>query len=276
MAQSNLPYDVIFTDIDGTLLNKERELSECTKSVIKKLKDEIPVVLISSRMPDAMRHLQHELGIENQPLICYNGGLTLIDNTPQTSRAIPVSVLGDLLDFNRELDVHLSLYEAENWHVPEMDYWAKREENNTKVTPDVSNLNEVYTDWQHHEKGAHKIMVMGDEEKVEKIKNYLAENYPDELHLYRSKPTYLEIADKRISKLSAVDYLLENHFGSTRERSLAFGDNYNDLEMLKNLGQGVAVGNAKDEVKNVADRITDTGKQDGVAKTLEQIFDDHL
>jgi hydroxymethylpyrimidine pyrophosphatase-like HAD family hydrolase len=119
-------------------------------------------------------------------------------------------------------------------------------------------------------------MVMGDEEKVQQISTFLSDNFSDDLHLYRSKPTYLEIAHKSISKLSGIDYLLDNHFQTTRERSLAFGDNYNDLEMIANLGHGVAVGNAKDEVKAAADQIADTGKNDGVAKTLEEIFTEFL
>ena len=276
MPTSNLPYDVIFSDIDGTLLNKDRELSERTKTVIHKLKDQIPIVLISSRMPDAMRHLQKELEIENQPLICYNGGLTLIDNAEKTSNAIPVPILEKLMEFNNDLNVHLSLYKAEEWHVRENDYWAKREENNTKVSPKISDLNVVRESWQRDEKGAHKIMVMGDEEKVQQISTFLSDNFSDDLHLYRSKPTYLELAHKSISKLSGIDYLLDNHFQTTRERSLAFGDNYNDLEMIANLGHGVAVGNAKDEVKAAADQIADTGKNDGVAKTLEEIFTEFL
>jgi HAD superfamily hydrolase (TIGR01484 family) len=180
------------------------------------------------------------------------------------------------MEFNNDLNVHLSLYKAEEWHVRENDYWAKREENNTKVSPKISDLNVVRESWQRDEKGAHKIMVMGDEEKVQQISTFLSDNFSDDLHLYRSKPTYLEIAHKSISKLSGIDYLLDNHFQTTRERSLAFGDNYNDLEMIANLGHGVAVGNAKDEVKAAADQIADTGKNDGVAKTLEEIFTEFL
>ena len=67
---------LICSDIDGTLLNKDRELSEKSIEVIKDLSP-IPFILISSRMPQAMQHLQQELDITHLPLICYNGGLII-------------------------------------------------------------------------------------------------------------------------------------------------------------------------------------------------------
>jgi len=70
-----MKYKIVFSDIDGTLLNKERQLSTSTISEIKKLKNKIPFILISARMPAAMRHLQKELEIEELPIISYNGGL---------------------------------------------------------------------------------------------------------------------------------------------------------------------------------------------------------
>ena len=70
---------LICSDIDGTLLNKERELSERTITAIKS-NSHFPFILISSRMPKAMVHLQEELSISHLPLIAYNGGLILDNN----------------------------------------------------------------------------------------------------------------------------------------------------------------------------------------------------
>ena len=72
-------FKLLCTDIDGTLLNRDRKLSDLTISEIKRIYPQIPVVLISSRMPKAMRHLQRTLGIEKAPIIAYNGGLILHD-----------------------------------------------------------------------------------------------------------------------------------------------------------------------------------------------------
>jgi hydroxymethylpyrimidine pyrophosphatase-like HAD family hydrolase len=93
-----------------------------------------------------------------------------------------------------------------------------------------------------------------------------------ELNAYRSKPTYLEISSKQISKLSALSFLLEQNFPVSLEEVIAFGDNYNDIEMIQGVGLGVAVGNAKEEVKAVANRLTLSNLEDGVAVVLEEVF----
>ena len=91
--------------------------------------------------------------------------------------------------------------------------------------------------------------------------------------LYRSKETYIEISHKSISKKTAIEVLLRKIYPQlSMENVIAFGDNYNDIEMLKAVGLGVAVSNANDEVLKVANKITDTNKNDGVAKLLKELF----
>lgn len=267
-----MSYKLIFSDIDGTLLNAERQLSSETIKTISRLKNRIPVVLISSRMPAAMRHLQKELDIENLPIICYNGALILVNGKTVHSTCIPLEFIEDLAKFNVEKKVHLSLYHEDEWYVPENDFWAKREENNTKVSPEVLPIETVIARWQAENKSAHKIMCMGEEKEIDRIFNFLKINYDQAVHLYRSKPTYIEIAHKQISKLTSINYLLENYFGCDLKDCVAFGDNYNDIEMLRAVGRGVAVGNAKPEVLEIAHHVADLGKNDGVAKTLAMLF----
>lgn len=267
-----MSYKIIFSDIDGTLLNKDRELSPLTKEVLRELQTEVPVVLISSRMPQAMRHLQKELHIEHQPIICYNGGLILVDNRTVSSTEIPLGTVEELVRFNQQVNCHLSLFHKEEWYVPQYDRWAEREENNTKVTPTILSSAEVIQKWKKEEKGAHKIMCMGEEENVDRLYEFLEEKYGDSLHLYRSKETYIEIANKQVSKLTGIKILLHDHFGLELEDAIAFGDNYNDYEMLKAVGMGIAVGNAKPEILEIAKEITHHGKEDGVAKSLQKLF----
>lgn len=265
-------YRLIFTDIDGTLLNKDRNLSDLTKEVFQQLQKQVPVVLISSRMPQAMRHLQHDLHIAHQPLICYNGGLVLIDNKTVSSTEIPLPIIASLHQFNTGINCHLSLYNSEEWYVPQMDQWAKREENNTQVSPVVLSNEKVIKKWRSEKKGAHKIMCMGEKEHIDRITEFLSGNYQNELHLYRSKDTYLEIANRKVSKLTAIKILLEKHFHLQLEDCVAFGDNYNDYEMLHAVGRGIAVGNAKPEILEIANEITHHGKEDGVAISLQKLF----
>lgn len=267
-----MPYKIIFSDIDGTLLNHDRELSELTINVFQQLQKEVPVVLISSRMPQAMRHLQEQLQISHQPLICYNGGLVLVDGKVASSTEIPFPILEKLVEFNKDQGCHLSLYHNEDWFVPEMDFWALREQNNTKVSPQVASSLEVLKQWKLDNRSAHKVMCMGEETQIDTIVDFLQKHFSEQLHLYRSKPTYLEIASKEVSKLTAISILLSDVFELHLNDVIAFGDNYNDYEMLKAVGMGIAVGNAKPEILEIAKEITFHGKEDGVARSLQKLF----
>ena len=265
-------YKLICTDIDGTLLNKDRELSEKTINQVQRIAP-LPFVLISSRMPKAMRHLQEQFKNTSTPLIAYNGGLVLDNDIVLHSTFINNDVLEVIINKCVETEIHLSLYYADEWYVPSMDYWANREANNTKVKPIVESNKAVLSKWKEEGKGAHKIMCMGDETEIDILYNTLEKEYSNEIMLYRSKPTYIEISHKSISKKTAIEVLLKRCYPTlSMNNVVAFGDNYNDIEMLKSVGLGVAVSNANIEVLAIADKITDTNKNDGVAKIIEELF----
>ncbi|WP_010133947.1 Cof-type HAD-IIB family hydrolase [Ochrovirga pacifica] len=265
---------IAFTDIDGTLLNSEREVSEMLKQQVARItQQDIPFILISSRMPSAMTHIQKDLNISDLPIICYNGGLIIADGEVINDISIPPTLLEDILELNPKGKVHLSLYNNDDWYVPDLDFWAKREENNTKVTPIVKPTADVINLWISEGKGAHKVMCMGDKEDIDIIYSEIGKLHGDKLHLYRSKDTYIEIANKKISKLTGIQELLACKYPKLNlENCIAFGDNYNDIEMLKAVKLGVAVGNAKEEVLLVADAISDINKKDGVAKAIQKFI----
>lgn len=273
-----MKYQAICTDIDGTLLNAERELSPRTIASIRAMGGNVPVILASSRMPAAMRHLQQDLDISGLPLICYNGGYVIAPalqggNMEVIHTAeIPLAACETALNVTSGNDVHVSLYHADDWFVPAMDFWAKREQNNTKVDPQVSDGPKVMDAWRERGIGAHKVMLMGPEDEIDAAVNALQSEFGEVLHLYRSKATYLEIAHRSINKASALKMLLDRHYSFQLEGVVAFGDNYNDIDLLNAVGHGVAVGNARDEVKAIANEVTAPGKEDGVAMVLERLF----
>jgi Cof subfamily protein (haloacid dehalogenase superfamily) len=213
-------------------------------------------------MPKAMRHLQETLGIEKHPVIAYNGGLILTydQEEPQVlwSQPIDIHALQIIHQYTRTSPVHVSLYTFDDWYVQELDQWALREINNTKVEPTVANFDDIIPGWEQQGISPHKIMCMGPEADI--------------LHVYRSKSTYLELASKSISKASAIRHLLQEKWGYTPAAAVAFGDNYNDIDMLKTVGRGIAVANANDALQQVAHEITSSNLEDGVAVAIEKYF----
>jgi Cof subfamily protein (haloacid dehalogenase superfamily) len=266
------------TDIDGTLLNHQRELSPRTIAAFLGLRNKIPIILASSRMPSAMRHLQRELDISHQPLICYNGGY-VIQYDSQSLRPfvfdsvfIPPKVCLAVLEIVQGPDIHVSLFNEDYWYAPAQDAWTEREAQITKVTPTliVASHLPIIENWKDAKTGAHKIMCMGPEEKIHELEQRLNAKLSNELHVYRSKSTYLEIAPKSISKASALKLVLKKKFNLSMSEAIAFGDNYNDIELLQAVGLGIAVGNAREEVKAVSNAITSNSKEDGVAEAIEK------
>lgn len=271
-----MSYKLICTDIDGTLLDHRRELSDTTIAAFRELPDSVHVVLASSRMPSAMIHLQRQLGKLNSPLICYNGGYVIhfqhgVDNPEVLHSAfIPVDVCEGILQLAGNTSIHSSLYFEDNWYAPQWDHWTEREARITKVDPAIVPGREVIAAWREKGVGGHKVMCMGDEKEIEEMEQRLQHRYGDDIHIYRSRPTYLELAPKVISKGSALELLLKNKFAIRPEEVIAFGDNYNDIDLLRFAGKGVAVANARPEVLEVADEVTLDSKADGVAVALRK------
>lgn len=262
---------LICSDIDGTLLNKDRELSARTILAIKNISP-IPFILISSRMPIAMLHLQKELNITHLPMIAYNGGLIIDQNKVLHSTEIDQSIAEDIFHFCKNTNLHLSLYHGNEWYVPVMDHWAKRESNNTKITPQVQDIEITLKNWKSENKGAHKIMVMGNENEIDKLATLIETDFNENIIGYRSKSTYLEISHKNISKKTAIEQLIYQKYPNLSLKNiLAFGDNYNDIEMLISVGLGIAVQNAIKEVLQISKQITNSNIDDGVARFLEKI-----
>ncbi|QHL85921.1 Cof-type HAD-IIB family hydrolase [Nibribacter ruber] len=263
------------TDIDGTLLNKDRELSPKTIATLQRLPKDFPVILASSRMPSAMYHLQKELGVHPSSLICYNGGYVLHydegTHTPEVLETvmIPVAICQPILEMTQGTQVHMSLYQEDFWYAPQMDQWTEREEKITKVKAILQHPAQVLEKWNEANSGAHKIMLMGPEEEIHAIEQALNEQFGEEIHIYRSKNTYLELAPKAISKASGLELILQKH-GIQLSEVIAFGDNYNDIHMLQEVGLGIAVANARDEVKAVANEVTLKSVEDGVAVAVEK------
>jgi Cof subfamily protein (haloacid dehalogenase superfamily) len=267
----------VCTDIDGTLLDGNRELSTRTISVFRKISRLVPVILASSRMPSAMTHLQKQLGISEYPLICYNGGYVPCyaeDGSTHIYDSVTISleVCKSIIEIGKRRQVHISLYNNDVWFAPQHDHWAEREARITKVNPIIEDNQAVLEKWKRDGAAAHKIMCMGPAEQISIMHEELNEKHGGDIHVYLSRPTYLELAPKSISKGSALKMILEEHFRIPVSDALAFGDNYNDIDMLEVAGLGIAVNNAREEVKAIADRITLNSIDDGVAAAIASCF----
>ena len=112
---------------------------------------------------------------------------------------------------------------------------------------------------------------MGDKNTVDLVEQALLKKY-DFLSVYKSKETYLEIMDKSISKANAINILCEK-LNIDVTKTVSFGDNYNDIDMLLATGRGFVMANAPQGVLNQIARHTKSNDQDGIVYALENLID---
>jgi len=258
-----MKYKILCSDLDGTLLSSKSDVSKFAIEQIGKIKDDTKIILVSARMPSGMHYIQENLGITNQPIICYNGALVLAGNKTLTSVCIPINILTDIHKLCKGFEADLGLYYKNEWYVPKTSLRVEKETKYTKSTPTFQDTDNTLDNWEQRKVGAHKIMLMCTKASADTLMPILKDKLGEALNLYRSNDTLIEIAPKTVSKLSAIKLLLKEN--DALKDIIAFGDNYNDIEMLENVGCGVAVFNARDEVKAISNAITLENTEDGVA-----------
>ena len=263
-----MDYKILCSDLDGTLLTYKDNVSDFTISEIKRIKEHLRIILVSARMPQSMTYIQKNLGIENEPIICYNGALVLHGSKELFSTYINMEQITSIYEMANKAGIQLGLYSNSEWYVVKDSERVQKEIKYTKTLPTFRDTQATIEDWRDRKMGAHKIMLMGNKENTDSLFPILQENFNQTLNLYRSNDTLIEIAPKSVSKLTAIKLLLEEH--ESLNDVIAFGDNYNDMEMLQNVGLGIAVGNAREEVKQIAKVITLENTKDGVAQYLKR------
>ncbi|WP_339324369.1 Cof-type HAD-IIB family hydrolase [Paenibacillus sp. FSL W8-0194] len=270
-----MTYHMLCLDIDGTLLNSTHEISSGTKRAIRALSGDVRVVLVSARMPKGIAFIHRELGLDT-PIICYSGALVVETEEEGSYRALwnKTMTMAQIENIYRQAKlgrIHSGFYKDDDWYVDSLDEWALQERDIAKTDPAVIDFEAMFRLPASSLHGAHKALCMGGADEIGALENSLKKQFAEELAIYRSKPTYLEIMDRTVSKTLAIRFLQER-WNVAREQVIAVGDNFNDMDMLEYAGLGVAMGNAPESVKNAADEVTLSNDDDGVAKVIEKYF----
>lgn len=263
---------LICLDIDGTLLNSKHRITERTKKVISIVskEKEIPVVLISARMPKAMTFIRDELGIKDT-IACFGGAVIIENDKYIANKVIEAEVVLKLYKLAHSAGVHMSLYKEDNWYVEELDYWGKQEADITGLQPDIIAFSELLMSWKGNNTGPNKILFMSSPEKIIELKKMLEASKESLINMYLSKATYLEVMPSGIGKRETVELICKRH-SIPIDKVIAIGDNDNDIGMIIYAGVGIAMGNALQSVKQCADYVTKSNDDDGVAEAVEKFI----
>lgn len=253
----------IFSDMDGTLLNAAHEISPRTRNAIVALSERgVRFVLVSGRAPDAMTSYQRLLPPAE---MISNNGTMVHDSTGAMIHSVTLAdsqLAAVRAEFAGHDELILNFYPGLKWYCEQCTHPHTRQEMDiTGMTPEPvpQALHDV-----------NKIMVRGEVGDIEAWQTRLREHFP-ELSITISQPGFLEILSGDAGKEKMAAWL-SKYYGLTQGQTMACGDNFNDLEMIRWAGVGVAMANASDAVKAVADRIAGHHDRDGLAEVLESLL----
>ncbi len=265
---------VFFTDLDGTLLDDDKNISDENRAEIERiLADGHAVVLCTGRaLPSAIQQAKR-LGLLGRScyLICYNGA-QIYDAERRCliyKTGIPLTTVRKVFDDAHNHGINVQTY-SEQGVLAEKDSSSLQkylvlQSLTAKIVPDVcKTLKEdppkiLALDFDSHD-------------NVESFREYMTQAYDGELDCYLSNPYYLEIVPLGINKGNAVRFLC-GHLGIPISRSLAAGDAENDLSMILAAGTGAVMANGEPLLKENADYITTAdNNHSGVSEILRKFI----
>lgn len=262
-------YKAVFIDMDGTLLRKDHTVSDYNRSVIQRLLQQgIKVVPVSARPLHGIRPITDAFLSPQNALVSLNGSYIYENGELLYDVAVGADQAAGIHEKISSLDVTPMYYTKMDWYADRDNEKVKKEQRITPVSIIIQPFEQILQTWQVQQTGPNKILLTGDSELLNEVEAHLKERYHDSLNVYKSQATYLEVIPAAASKTKAVQMLMQQ-WGIERHEIIALGDNYNDQEMIQFAGTGVAMGNAPASIQAIADYVTDTNNEDGVAKALE-------
>lgn len=273
MKENALPtYKLLVLDLDGTLTNSKKEISETNlKTLIQLQQSGVRIVLASGRPTYGIVPLAETLQLKKYGgfILSYNGGEIIEWSTGEIlyKNLLPNEVLPMLYDESKSANLTILTYD-EQYILTEnpSDGYVQKEAflNKMQIRP-VDNFLEAAP------VPLPKCLIVGDPQQLMQTEAELSLRLQGIISVYRSEPYFLEVVPLGIDKARSLAVLLDK-LGLTREEMVAMGDGYNDQSMIEFAGMGIAMANAQDPVKQVADYVTLSNDQDGVAVAVKQFF----
>lgn len=264
-------YKLIALDMDGTLLREDKTISQNTKEAIKKAKEKgVKIVLASGRPIEGIERYLEELELLDQDdyVVSFNGAIVQNTNTKEVVSRITLTGqdLEYLYQLSQELGVNIHAFSKDGCITPRMSAYTILEGEINGIAVHEVDFNEVPKNEE-----LIKIMMIDEPEILQKAIEKLPKEVYDKYTVVRSAPFFLEFLDKRVNKGAGVEALAKC-LNIKQEEVICMGDAGNDEHMIHYAGLGVAMENAFEEVKAIADFVTKSNDEDGVAYVIEKFI----
>ena len=268
-----MKYKLLVLDVDGTLLNDEREISKRTLAALLKVQQMgVRIVLASGRPTYGLMPLAKTLELGNY------GGFILSYNGCQIIKAQNGEIL-----FERRINPEMLPYLEKKARKNGFAIFTYHDDTLITDSPDneyiknealLNNLKIIKEDEFSTaiDFAPCKCMLVSDKEKaLIGLEQHWEKRLAGTLDAFRSEPYFLEVVPCGVNKANTLGALLE-HLGVTREEVIAVGDGVCDVTMLQLAGMGIAMGHSQDSVKVCADYVTASNEEDGVALAVEKLI----
>lgn len=251
-------------DLDDTLLRDDRTLSPVSIRVLREAAARgVLVIPASGRARDSMRPFVEELGCASAYIAC-NGGEVWSPRHELLRRfAFPDETAQEIIAFVRAHGSYAQTYHGAHFYYLEESEWAPRYAASSMLTgfytPDLESF--------VREHPTSKILLMDGEDRVARMLAEARAQFAGRAAVTCSKPYFLEFNPPEATKGNALRYCAEL-LGFPADAAMAFGDSLNDLSMLEAAGWGVAVGNAREDVRSRVRFVCGTNEEDGPARFI--------
>lgn len=269
-----MKYKILILDLDGTLVNSQKKITDETKAALIEYQEKGGTVILASGRPVyGIIPLADELKLHKYGgyIIAFNGG-TIIECSSMKSiweKWMPGKSITFLYKFAMEHEIGIVTYEDENiiTETPENEYVLEEQKIN-KMT-----IKKVDSFCDYVKFPVTKCLMVGDGDILENIETKLKEEVGQMLSICRSAPYFLEIMPLNITKDGALSWL-SKCLKVDRTCMAACGDGYNDQSMLEYAGLGVAMGNAQECVKEIAQIVAPDNDHEGVAWVVHKLLNE--
>ncbi len=246
---------MVVTDLDGTLLKNDKTISAYTENILKHLKEKGILFVVATARP--VRAVKDELPFVKYDAAIFHNGAVVLDGEKRIAGVgvkKPTELIRRIIAENSECHIATEVNDKLYANFDAGRIWHGIEYVHTLDFAEIQTL------------VADKIIIeVNTLEKMSCFQKYLT----DDLYLQLSEHTIAMIMNKQATKGNAIQ-LVARKYGIRMSEVVAFGDDYNDVDMLKTCGIGVAVENALMEVKQAADCVCESNEKNGVARWLEE------
>ncbi len=287
-------YRLAAIDLDGTMLNQYGLVTQRTKEAIKNAQESgIEVVIASGRPTDSVKTIAQEIN-SNKYFISGNGAIIyditndeiIYENTLKKQKVL------DIIKICEENSIYYNIYTekeiiAKSLQCNVLYYYKENLNKDEKNKTQINIVENIYNYISNRDEKVVKITICDNHQVIfnsimRKLKEISEIEVLEVSHMSRKiikqgtedvpiEYFYTEISAKNVDKWNAIEFLKEK-MKIEKNEIIAIGDNMNDKTMIENAGLGIAMGESTPVIKEIADVVTDTNCNDGVAKALEKIL----